>query len=97
MTIYIFFTLEGGTSSTSSRDDDERIISSDEESADEGIANDGLAFPEDVDDGNEEEEVLNWGGLTKKTWFLVMDVKDVTTGFGPTKILTLKDGKADTN
>ena len=22
----------------------------------------------------------------KKTWFLVMDVKDITTGFGPTKM-----------
>ena len=48
-----------------------------------------MAFPEDVDDGDEEEEVLNWGVVMKQTWFLVMDVKDITTGFGPTKILTL--------
>ena len=41
-------------------------------------------------------EVLNWGSVTKKTWFLVMAVTDVTTGFGPTKILTLKDRSENT-
>ena len=35
---------------------------------------------------------MNWGQVTKKTWFLVLGVKDVATGYGPTKILTLKDG-----
>ena len=55
-----------------------------------------MAFPEDVEDGDEEEKVWNWGGVTKQTWFLVMDVKDITTGFGPTKILTLKNRNQET-
>ena len=94
--LFIFFTLSGGTSSSSiSRDDDERVISSDNENT-EGITNQEVAFPEDVEDGDEEEKVLNWGGVMKQTWFLVMDVKDITTGFGPTKILTLKNWNQET-
>ena len=54
------------------------------------------AFPEDEEDGDVEEQVLNWGTVMKQTWFLVIDIKDVTTGFGPTKILTLKDRNQET-
>ena len=32
----------------------------------------------------------SWGDLTERKWFLVVRMKDVTTGYGPTKVLTLR-------
>ena len=40
--------------------------------------------------------VKSWGDLAEKKWFLVVKIKDVTTGYGPNKLLTLRNRKKET-
>ena len=41
--------------------------------------------------------VKSWGDLTERKWFLVVRMKDVTTGYGPTKVLTLRRNEQKEN
>lgn len=53
---------------------------------------DDVSFPDDNDEGDEEERnTISWGDVKKNQWFHVISTKDVTASYGPTKILTLRD------
>ena len=64
--------------------------------SDQDDGNDVL-FPDDNDEGDEEERstVISWGGVKKNLWFRVISTKDVTTSYGATKILTLRDKEGE--
>ena len=65
------------------------------DSSDQDDGNDVL-FPDDNDEGDEEERsTISWGDVKKNLWFHVISTKDVTTSYGPTKILTLRDREGE--
>ena len=46
-------------------------------------------FPDENDEGDEREKGISWKDLPNNTWYRIEVKKDLTSFYGPTKLLTL--------
>ncbi len=60
-------------------------------SKDVGIDDAGDVFPDENDAGDEREKGISWKDLPIDIWYRIDVKRDVTTCYGPTNLLTLRD------
>ena len=71
----------------------ETETSSGKSSKDDGSAfpNEVIQFPNEDDEGDELEKGTKWKDVHVNKWYRIEDKKDVTSKFGPTTLLTMRD------
>ena len=50
-----------------------------------------IQFPNEDDEGDELEKGTKWKDVAVNKWYRIEDKKDVTSKFGPTTLLTMRD------